>query len=119
MSGLAKSPTSILTTKRGEKEEKDAWFFAQAGLASYLCRLCTLCVHLSVLGGGIHPTTMDHMRQETSNHLRAPTRVCRRDRRVQTDEENLPEIEDVLSVCAGLVTVDEESDVIHLISAVS
>jgi hypothetical protein len=31
------------------------------------------------------------------------------------DEENLPEIEDVLSVCAGLVTVDEESDVIRLV----
>ena len=31
------------------------------------------------------------------------------------DQENLPEIEDVLSVCAGLVTVDEESDVIRLV----
>jgi hypothetical protein len=31
---------------------------ARAGLSSYLCRLCTLCVHLSVLGGGIHPTTV-------------------------------------------------------------
>jgi hypothetical protein len=31
------------------------------------------------------------------------------------DEENLPEIEDVLSVCAGLVTVDEQSDVIRLV----
>ena len=31
------------------------------------------------------------------------------------DEENLPEIEDMVSVCAGLVTVDEESDIIRLI----
>jgi hypothetical protein len=29
-----------------------------AELSSYLYRLCTLCVHLSVLGGGIHPITM-------------------------------------------------------------
>ena len=31
------------------------------------------------------------------------------------DEDNLPEIEDILSVCAGLVTVDEQSDVIRLV----
>jgi hypothetical protein len=31
------------------------------------------------------------------------------------DEDNLPEIEDMVSVCAGLVTVDEESDVIRLV----
>jgi ankyrin repeat protein len=31
------------------------------------------------------------------------------------DEENLPEIEDMISVCAGLVTVDEESDIIRLV----
>ena len=31
------------------------------------------------------------------------------------DEENLPEIEDIISVCAGLVTVDEESDIIRLV----
>jgi hypothetical protein len=31
------------------------------------------------------------------------------------DEENLPEIEDVVSVCAGLVTVDEGSDIIRLV----
>ena len=33
----------------------------------------------------------------------------------QLDEENLPEIQDVVSVCAGLVTVDEESDIIRLV----
>jgi hypothetical protein len=33
----------------------------------------------------------------------------------ELDEENLPEIEDMVSVCAGLVTVDEESDVIRLV----
>ena len=31
------------------------------------------------------------------------------------DEENLPEIEDMVSVCAGLVTLDEESDIIRLV----
>ncbi|KAJ5935976.1 hypothetical protein N7454_005274 [Penicillium verhagenii] len=31
------------------------------------------------------------------------------------DEENLPEIADLISVCAGLVTVDEESDIIRLV----
>ncbi|KFY05410.1 hypothetical protein V491_09146, partial [Pseudogymnoascus sp. VKM F-3775] len=31
------------------------------------------------------------------------------------DEENLPEIEDIVSVCAGLVTVDEESKIIRLV----
>jgi ankyrin repeat protein len=31
------------------------------------------------------------------------------------DEENLPEVEDMISVCAGLVTVDEQSDIIRLV----
>ena len=31
------------------------------------------------------------------------------------DEDNLPEIEDMVSVCAGLVTIDEESNVIRLV----
>ena len=31
------------------------------------------------------------------------------------DEENLPQIEDMVSVCAGLVTVDEESGIIRLV----
>ena len=31
------------------------------------------------------------------------------------DEENLPEIEDIVSVCAGLVTVDQESDIIRFV----
>ena len=33
----------------------------------------------------------------------------------ELDEENLPEIEDMVSVCAGLVTVDEESEIIRLV----
>ena len=33
----------------------------------------------------------------------------------ELDEDNLPEIEDMVSVCAGLVTVDKESDIIRLI----
>jgi hypothetical protein len=31
---------------------------ARAGLSSYLCRLCTMCVSLPRLGGGIHPATL-------------------------------------------------------------
>ena len=33
----------------------------------------------------------------------------------ELDEDNIPDIEDVISVCAGLVTVDEESDVVRLV----
>ncbi|KAH8672580.1 hypothetical protein BGZ60DRAFT_373737, partial [Tricladium varicosporioides] len=33
----------------------------------------------------------------------------------ELDEENLPEIEDIISVCAGLVTIDEESGIIRLV----
>jgi hypothetical protein len=33
----------------------------------------------------------------------------------QLDEENLPQIEDMVSMCAGLVTMDEESKVIRLV----
>ncbi|KAI0121191.1 nucleoside phosphorylase, partial [Xylariales sp. AK1849] len=34
---------------------------------------------------------------------------------LQLDEDNLPQIEDVVSVCAGLATVDEESSVVRLV----
>src|SRR5206468_1050722 len=33
----------------------------------------------------------------------------------ELDEENIPETGDIVSVCAGLVTVDEESNIIRLI----
>ena len=33
----------------------------------------------------------------------------------QLNEDNIPDIEDIISVCAGLVTVDEESNVIRLV----
>ncbi|KAF7917816.1 uncharacterized protein EAE97_011954 [Botrytis byssoidea] len=33
----------------------------------------------------------------------------------EADEENVPEIEDIIAVCAGLVTVDEESDIVRLV----
>lgn len=33
----------------------------------------------------------------------------------QLDEANIPEIEDIVSVCAGLVTIDEESGIIRLV----
>ncbi|KAK6361430.1 hypothetical protein TWF730_005159 [Orbilia blumenaviensis] len=31
------------------------------------------------------------------------------------DEENLPEIQDIISLCAGLITVDEKSDIVRLV----
>ncbi|KAF7545580.1 hypothetical protein G7Z17_g9068 [Cylindrodendrum hubeiense] len=33
----------------------------------------------------------------------------------ELDEDNLPQVEDMVSVCAGLVTVDKESDIIRLV----
>ena len=33
----------------------------------------------------------------------------------ELDEENIPQIEDMVSVCAGLVTIDEESKTIRLV----
>ncbi|KAH8726741.1 hypothetical protein GQ44DRAFT_613477, partial [Phaeosphaeriaceae sp. PMI808] len=33
----------------------------------------------------------------------------------ELDEDNIPDVEDIISVCAGLVTVDEESNVIRLV----
>jgi len=33
----------------------------------------------------------------------------------ELDEENLPDIENMISVCAGLVTIDEESNIIRLV----
>jgi hypothetical protein len=35
--------------------------------------------------------------------------------KTKLNKHNLPEIEDMVSVCAGLVTVDEESDIIRLV----
>jgi hypothetical protein len=33
----------------------------------------------------------------------------------ELDKDNLPEIEDMVSVCAGLVTIDRESNIIRLV----
>lgn len=33
----------------------------------------------------------------------------------ELDKENLPEIEDIVSVCAGLIVIDKESDIIRLV----
>ena len=33
----------------------------------------------------------------------------------ELDQDNIPDIEDVVSVCAGLVTVDEESNIVRLV----
>jgi hypothetical protein len=43
--------------ERGKERERYL-SLALAGLSSYLCRLCPMCVSLSRLGGGIHPTTL-------------------------------------------------------------
>ncbi|RFU31833.1 hypothetical protein B7463_g4512, partial [Scytalidium lignicola] len=34
---------------------------------------------------------------------------------LELDEDNLPEIEDMVSVCAGLVTIDEDNNIIRLV----
>ncbi|KAF5576103.1 ankyrin repeat [Fusarium pseudoanthophilum] len=34
---------------------------------------------------------------------------------MELDKENIPEVDDIVSVCAGLVTVDEESGIIRLV----
>jgi predicted ATP-grasp superfamily ATP-dependent carboligase len=34
---------------------------------------------------------------------------------LELDEDNIPDIEDLISVCASLIAVDEESDVIRLV----
>ncbi|KAF1362415.1 hypothetical protein EJ07DRAFT_106802, partial [Lizonia empirigonia] len=33
----------------------------------------------------------------------------------ELDLDNIPDVEDILSVCAGLVTVDEESQIVRLV----
>jgi len=33
----------------------------------------------------------------------------------ELDDDNIPDVEDVASVCAGLVTLDEESKIIRLV----
>jgi len=33
----------------------------------------------------------------------------------ELDQENIPDLEDIVSVCAGLVTIDEESNIIRLV----
>jgi hypothetical protein len=50
------SLASLPTTKTEDKEEKKVIVPARVGLSSYLCRLYPVCVSLSMLGGGIHPT---------------------------------------------------------------
>jgi len=42
--------TLTLENKEKSRGGKEACWFAQAGLPSYLCRPCTMCVNLSMLG---------------------------------------------------------------------
>jgi hypothetical protein len=35
----------------------------------------------------------------------------------ELDKKNLPETGDMVSVCAGLVTIDEENDIVRLVAA--
>src|SRR5947209_6928770 len=53
------------------------------------------------------------MRPLTTSELQHALAVEIGERKI--DEDNLPEIEDMVSVCAGLVTVDEESGTIRLV----
>lgn len=41
--------------------------------------------------------------------------TCCPSRQSELDEDNLPEIENTVSVCTGLVTIDEKSNVIYLV----
>jgi hypothetical protein len=65
--GTAKSRLSTrrLRRLREKKKGKEACCFPELGLSSYLCRLCTTCVNLSMLGGGIHTTTPPHYNSGT------------------------------------------------------
>src|SRR5437588_6524230 len=53
------------------------------------------------------------MRPLTTTELKHALAVETGEREI--DEDNLPEIEDMVSVCAGLATVDEESGTIRLV----
>src|SRR5690348_6548807 len=56
---------------------------------------------------------MDYLCQTTPNYVRASARACNELDTSELDEENVLEIEDVVFVCAGLVTLDKESDIIR------
>ena len=45
--------------QEGGKERGRCVSLTLAGLSSYLCRVCPMCVSLPRLGDGIHPTTID------------------------------------------------------------
>jgi hypothetical protein len=59
---------------------------------------------------------MDHLRKETAYYISELQHALAVEvGEAELDEENLPEIEDIVSVCAGLVTIDEESGIIRLV----
>jgi hypothetical protein len=58
---------------------------------------------------------MDHLLQKTLNHAELQHALAVEIGAPGLEESNLSGIEDIPSVCAGLVTVDEESDVIRLV----
>jgi len=59
---------SNLTTKREGKVER-CFLLVLAGQSRYLCRVCPICVGLSRLGGGTHPTALSSIiRSESSQN---------------------------------------------------
>jgi hypothetical protein len=48
--------------RRKGRERCLCFLLARAGLPSYLCRPCTVCVSLPRLGGDIYPTTMSRLK---------------------------------------------------------
>jgi hypothetical protein len=59
---------------------------------------------------------MDHLRRETTEYIRTSACTCCEEvGESELDKDNLSEIQDMVSVCAGLVTIDEESHVIRLV----
>ena len=76
------SPTSTLMTKREEKGGKDACSLPEAGLSSYLCRLCTMCQ--SVYARGWYPPHHNRMAGDITlkEYLYTLTLACGRQCRI-------------------------------------
>jgi hypothetical protein len=57
----------------------------------------------------------DHLRKEVLTVLELQHALAIEVGKPKPDEENLPDIEDIVSTCAGLVVVDEGSNIIRLV----
>lgn len=58
---------------------------------------------------------MGDVRKATTHYRKASTHAGTGSRRARSRRDNLPQIEDMVAVCAGLVVVDEESGIIRLV----